>query len=96
VRFVFGFDFYFYLGKTQTKDEQTEQSAEDQNLSFRGALRAEESLFLFAFTPEEIPHFLRKDDRRAFSATAEVCATKTWFAVRCNAAANNYCAKVSR
>src|SRR5579863_10077957 len=36
-------------------------------LSFRGALRAEESLFLLAFKPREIPHFVRNDNERHFS-----------------------------
>jgi hypothetical protein len=38
-------------------DSQFAQKTQD--LSFRGTLRAEESLFVFAFTPGGIPHFLR-------------------------------------
>jgi hypothetical protein len=40
-------------------------------LSFRGTLRAEESLFFLAFKPREIPHFVRNDDQRSFSAKCE-------------------------
>jgi hypothetical protein len=44
--------------------------------SFRGTLRAEESLFPFAFTPGEIPHFVRNDDKRIFSARCEAATHK--------------------
>jgi hypothetical protein len=30
-------------------------------------LRAEESLFLCAFTPREIPHFVRNDNKKTMS-----------------------------
>ncbi len=40
-----------------------------KNLSFRGTLRAEESLFLCAFTPREIPHFVRNDAEKTISAS---------------------------
>jgi len=35
--------------------------------SFRGTLRAEESLLLFAFKPREIPHFVRNDCEKTFA-----------------------------
>ena len=35
-------------------------------LSFRGALRAEESLFSCAKNQREIPHFVRNDKKRPF------------------------------
>jgi hypothetical protein len=37
-------------------------------LSFRGTLRAEESLFFQAIKPREIPHFVRNDSESTFSA----------------------------
>src|ERR1700675_2994496 len=37
-----------------------------KKLSFRGTLRAEESLFLFAFKPRGIPHFVRNDNQKDF------------------------------
>ena len=43
-------------------------------LSFRGTLRAEESLFLLIFKPREIPHFVRNDSHRHFSVTSEADA----------------------
>src|ERR1700676_1341977 len=53
--------------RTQTKTTQTEQLAEKLNARhFRGALPTEESLFLWAFTPRGIPHFVRNDDRMTF------------------------------
>jgi hypothetical protein len=43
------------------------QLAEQFNaLSFRGTLRAEESLFFRASKPREIPHFDRNDNQRDF------------------------------
>jgi len=35
-------------------------------LSFRGTLRAEESLFLLTLGPREIPHFVRNDKMAYF------------------------------
>jgi hypothetical protein len=35
-------------------------------LSFRGTLRAEESLLLLAFKPGEIPHFARNENQMHF------------------------------
>jgi hypothetical protein len=37
------------------------------NSSFRGTLRAEESLFSLSFTPGEIPHFVRNDHEKTES-----------------------------
>ena len=45
-------------------------------MSFRGTLRAEESLFVGAFNPGEIPHFVRNDNEETFSANCEVCAAR--------------------
>jgi hypothetical protein len=42
-------------------------------LSFRGPLRAEESLFFRAFKPREIPHFVRNDNQRDFFSSLESC-----------------------
>jgi hypothetical protein len=41
-------------------------------MSFRGTLRAEESLLFLAFKPREIPHFVRNDEQSTFSANCYV------------------------
>jgi len=43
-------------------------------LSFRGALRAEESLFLLPLNPREIPHCFRNDEQR--HSDQKSCGTK--------------------
>src|SRR5258705_8635797 len=42
-----------------------------RTLSFRGAPRAEESLFRLDFKPREIPHSVRNEDRRLFPKTVK-------------------------
>jgi len=47
-----------------------EQFAEKpKTMSFRGTLRAEESLFLLIFKLRKFPHFVRNDRQSTFSAT---------------------------
>src|SRR5580700_7911921 len=44
----------------------------------QGSLRAEESLFLLAFEPREIPHFVRNDKRRILFANWNTTAQRPY------------------
>src|SRR5258708_35855850 len=60
-----GFDLSFV--SPEPRRAQTEQSGKNSKVpSFRGTLRAEDSLFLCRFTPREIPRFVRNDCNRFF------------------------------
>ena len=44
-----------------------EVAKKPESASFRGMLRAEESLFVCAFTPKKIPHFVRNGGRDLYA-----------------------------
>jgi hypothetical protein len=53
--------------------QASEVAEKPKFLSFRGTLRAEESLILLTLEPREIPHFVRNDKNLSFSAACSAC-----------------------
>jgi hypothetical protein len=57
-----GFSLSVCVMRAEVEVRQAKQAAEKLKfLSFRGTLRAEESLILLTLEPGEIPHFVRND-----------------------------------